>query len=148
MFLFIISHAMSTFPRVTRGRGVCVQTMYNFIGGGFDKWNEILICLFAFLLLFKCDTDKVFSPTCSTQKVYEEGAKDVALSALTGINGNCSYCLFSQANCDFNYVFRVMTGSVFQLQFSHMGRLAVARLIPWEESQKMLLRISMNISEM
>ncbi|RDY14697.1 Kinesin-like protein KIN-7B, partial [Mucuna pruriens] len=30
--------------------------------------------------------DKVFAPTCSTQKVYEEGAKDVALSALSGIN--------------------------------------------------------------
>ncbi|KAK7388309.1 hypothetical protein VNO78_23123 [Psophocarpus tetragonolobus] len=30
--------------------------------------------------------DKVFAPTCSTQKVYEEGAKDVALSALAGIN--------------------------------------------------------------
>ncbi|KAJ7979191.1 Kinesin-like protein [Quillaja saponaria] len=30
--------------------------------------------------------DKVFAPMCSTQKVYEEGAKDVALSALSGIN--------------------------------------------------------------
>ncbi|XVE97836.1 hypothetical protein REPUB_Repub03eG0053000 [Reevesia pubescens] len=30
--------------------------------------------------------DRVFDPSCSTQKVYEEGAKDVALSALTGIN--------------------------------------------------------------
>lgn len=30
--------------------------------------------------------DKVFGPVCSTQKVYEEGARDVALSALTGIN--------------------------------------------------------------
>ncbi|KHN45051.1 Kinesin-related protein 4 [Glycine soja] len=30
--------------------------------------------------------DKVFAPTCSTHKVYEEGAKDVALSALSGIN--------------------------------------------------------------
>ncbi|XP_027368734.1 kinesin-like protein KIN-7B [Abrus precatorius] len=30
--------------------------------------------------------DKVFAPTCSTQKVYEEGTKDVALSALSGIN--------------------------------------------------------------
>ncbi|KAK7363351.1 hypothetical protein VNO77_05491 [Canavalia gladiata] len=30
--------------------------------------------------------DKVFAATCSTQKVYEEGAKDVALSALSGIN--------------------------------------------------------------
>lgn len=30
--------------------------------------------------------DKVFDPSCSTLKVYEEGAKNVALSALTGIN--------------------------------------------------------------
>ncbi|KAJ4708834.1 Kinesin-like protein [Melia azedarach] len=30
--------------------------------------------------------DKVFDPTCSTQKAYEEGAKNVALSALNGIN--------------------------------------------------------------
>ncbi|KAA0054246.1 kinesin-like protein NACK2 [Cucumis melo var. makuwa] len=30
--------------------------------------------------------DKVFDPTCSTQRVYDEGAKDVALSALTGMN--------------------------------------------------------------
>ncbi|KAG8376271.1 hypothetical protein BUALT_Bualt09G0045900 [Buddleja alternifolia] len=30
--------------------------------------------------------DKVFDPTCSTWKVYEEGARDVALSSLSGIN--------------------------------------------------------------
>ncbi|XP_073151229.1 kinesin-like protein NACK2 [Henckelia pumila] len=30
--------------------------------------------------------DKVFDPACPTWKVYEEGAKDVALSALNGIN--------------------------------------------------------------
>ncbi|KAH6797975.1 ATP binding microtubule motor family protein [Perilla frutescens var. hirtella] len=30
--------------------------------------------------------DKVFDPIWSTQKVYEEGARDVALSALSGIN--------------------------------------------------------------
>ncbi|KAJ6746487.1 KINESIN-LIKE PROTEIN KIN-7B, partial [Salix koriyanagi] len=35
--------------------------------------------------------DKVFDPSCSTLKVYEEGAKNVALSALTGINGNYYY---------------------------------------------------------
>uniref|UniRef100_A0A6N2N7C0 Kinesin motor domain-containing protein n=1 Tax=Salix viminalis TaxID=40686 RepID=A0A6N2N7C0_SALVM len=34
---------------------------------------------------------KVFDPSCSTLKVYEEGAKNVALSALTGINGNYYY---------------------------------------------------------
>ncbi|GFY98572.1 ATP binding microtubule motor family protein [Actinidia rufa] len=31
--------------------------------------------------------DRVFDPTCSTYKVYKEGARDVALSALNGING-------------------------------------------------------------
>ncbi|GER36113.1 kinesin-like protein [Striga asiatica] len=30
--------------------------------------------------------DKVFDPTCSTRKVYEEGARDVAMSAISGIN--------------------------------------------------------------
>ena len=32
--------------------------------------------------------DKVFGPTCLTETVYEEGVKNVALSALMGINGN------------------------------------------------------------
>lgn len=31
--------------------------------------------------------DKVFGPACQTDVVYEEGAKDVAMSALAGING-------------------------------------------------------------
>lgn len=43
---------------------------------------EVLVYCYAYL------TDKVFEPACSTQMVYKEGAKDVALSALTGINGN------------------------------------------------------------
>ncbi|MED6217979.1 hypothetical protein PIB30_022735 [Stylosanthes scabra] len=30
--------------------------------------------------------DKVFAPSCSTQQVYDEGVRDVALSALSGIN--------------------------------------------------------------
>lgn len=35
-------------------------------------------------------SDRVFGPTCLTETVYQEGAKEVALSALTGINGNKS----------------------------------------------------------
>jgi len=31
----------------------------------------------------------VFNPECNTRQVYEEGAKQVALSVLTGIN--CMY---------------------------------------------------------
>lgn len=33
-------------------------------------------------------SDKVFDPDCSTESVYEDGVKTVALSALMGINGN------------------------------------------------------------
>lgn len=33
-----------------------------------------------------CSADRVFDPECSTRQVYEEGAKRVALSVLTGIN--------------------------------------------------------------
>lgn len=36
-------------------------------------------------------SDKVFGAACLTERVYEEGAKDVALSALTGINGMHQY---------------------------------------------------------
>lgn len=33
--------------------------------------------------------DRVFSPECSTRQVYDEGAKEVALSVLSGINCTC-----------------------------------------------------------
>jgi centromeric protein E len=36
--------------------------------------------------------DRVFSPECSTAQVYEEGAKEVALSVLAGIN--CTHATF------------------------------------------------------
>lgn len=52
---------------------------------------DLYLLCFYFLLwsfFFFCDADRVFAPACSTQRVYEEGAKDVALSALSGINGN------------------------------------------------------------
>jgi len=38
--------------------------------------------------------DKVFGPACQTDVVYEEGAKDVAMSALTGINGRLMLSLY------------------------------------------------------
>lgn len=38
--------------------------------------------------------DKVFGPTCQTDVVYEEGAKEVAMSALTGINGRLMPSLY------------------------------------------------------
>jgi hypothetical protein len=33
-----------------------------------------------------CVSDRVFHPECNTRQVYEEGAKQVALSVLRGIN--------------------------------------------------------------
>ena len=53
---------------------------YLFIGGLINEMG------FLFAFCYSSVTDKVFSPMCWAQKVYEEGAKDVALSALTGIN--------------------------------------------------------------
>jgi hypothetical protein len=40
-----------------------------------DEWNLTVKLLLA---------DRVFGPGCQTRRVYEEGAKDVALSALAG----------------------------------------------------------------
>lgn len=63
------------------------QAMYDLLA-----WD----CLDNHMIVFKSPSherpinpytfDKVFDTTCSTQKVYEEGAKNVALSVLTGIN--------------------------------------------------------------
>lgn len=50
-------------------------------------------------------TDKVFGPASLTETVYEEGVKNVALSALMGINGSehlYIICLFL-FNSLFNY---------------------------------------------
>lgn len=38
---------------------------------------------------FYSSSDRVFSAECSTRQVYEEGARQVALSVLNGIN--CTY---------------------------------------------------------
>ena len=39
--------------------------------------------------------DRVFSFDCSTRQVYEEGAKDVALSVIGGINGEFNLIPFA-----------------------------------------------------
>ncbi|RRT66381.1 hypothetical protein B296_00040239, partial [Ensete ventricosum] len=60
--------------------------------------------------------DKVFGPACLTERVYEGGAKDVALSALTGINEKFwqaemtsliedKQCHVSCLNCDAKIIF-------------------------------------------
>ncbi|KVI11477.1 Kinesin, motor domain-containing protein [Cynara cardunculus var. scolymus] len=47
--------------------------------------NLIFYCNL-FLTLFLYVSDKVFDPSCPTTRIYEQGARDVALSAINGIN--------------------------------------------------------------
>ncbi|XP_077221513.1 kinesin-like protein NACK1 isoform X2 [Tasmannia lanceolata] len=51
--------------------------------------------------------DKVFGPACLTEMVYEEGAKDVALSALTGINA--TIFAYGQTSSGKTYTMRGIT---------------------------------------
>jgi len=40
--------------------------------------------------------DRVFGPKCSTREVYDQGAKEVALSVVSGVHGKaCLLLLFS-----------------------------------------------------
>jgi hypothetical protein len=55
--------------------------------------------------------DRVFSPECSTAQVYEEGAKEVALSVLAGINCTRrimkSFHVFALCACGLTFSFLV-----------------------------------------
>ncbi|KAG2717810.1 hypothetical protein I3760_03G192400 [Carya illinoinensis] len=62
--------------------------------------------------------DKVFSLTCSTQKVYEEGAKDVALSALTGMNA--TIFAYGQTSSGKTYTMRGITENAVRDIFEHI----------------------------
>lgn len=55
---------------------------------------------FPFVLLFLITLgilDKVFGFDCTTQQVYVEGAKDVSLSVVNGINGEHKVSKFSHS---------------------------------------------------
>ncbi|XP_050388060.1 kinesin-like protein KIN-7B isoform X2 [Argentina anserina] len=62
--------------------------------------------------------DKVFAPTCSTQKVYEEGAKDVALSALTGMNA--TIFAYGQTSSGKTFTMRGITENAVKDIFEHI----------------------------
>lgn len=52
------------------------------------------------------DIDRVFRGDCSTRQVYEEGAREIALSVVSGINCEYKYtCLLF-----YNSFFRMTTG--------------------------------------
>ncbi|KAJ6362520.1 hypothetical protein OIU78_002843, partial [Salix suchowensis] len=62
--------------------------------------------------------DKVFDPSCSTLKVYEEGAKNVALSALTGIN--TTIFAYGQTSSGKTYTMRGITENAVTDIFEHI----------------------------
>ncbi|KAF8401150.1 hypothetical protein HHK36_014454 [Tetracentron sinense] len=62
--------------------------------------------------------DKVFGPNCLTQKVYEEGAKDVALSALTGINA--TIFAYGQTSSGKTFTMRGITENAVKDIYEHI----------------------------
>ncbi|OVA13008.1 Kinesin [Macleaya cordata] len=62
--------------------------------------------------------DRVFDPTCLTQKVYEEGAKDVALSPLTGINA--TIFAYGQTSSGKTFTMRGITENAVKDIYEHI----------------------------
>ncbi|KAL6884532.1 hypothetical protein ACP4OV_010468 [Aristida adscensionis] len=62
--------------------------------------------------------DKVFAPTSQTEVVYEEGAKDVAMSALTGINA--TIFAYGQTSSGKTYTMRGVTESAVNDIYRHI----------------------------
>lgn len=62
--------------------------------------------------------DRVFDPACSTQRVYEEGAKDVALSALTGINA--TIFAYGQTSSGKTFTMRGITENAVKDIYEHI----------------------------
>ncbi|KAF5188239.1 Kinesin-like protein nack2 [Thalictrum thalictroides] len=62
--------------------------------------------------------DRVFDPSCVTQKVYDEGARDVALSALTGINA--TIFAYGQTSSGKTFTMRGITENAVKDIFEHI----------------------------
>lgn len=62
--------------------------------------------------------DKVFGPACQTDVVYEEGAKDVAMSALKGINA--TIFAYGQTSSGKTFTMRGVTESAISDIYSHI----------------------------
>uniref|UniRef100_A0ACD6A9E0 Uncharacterized protein n=1 Tax=Avena sativa TaxID=4498 RepID=A0ACD6A9E0_AVESA len=62
--------------------------------------------------------DKVFGPSCPTDLVYEDGAKDVAMSALTGINA--TIFAYGQTSSGKTYTMRGVTECAVSDIYRHM----------------------------
>ncbi|VFQ63415.1 unnamed protein product [Cuscuta campestris] len=62
--------------------------------------------------------DFVFGPICSTRKVYEEGARDVALSALSGINA--TIFAYGQTSSGKTFTMRGITENAVKDIYEHI----------------------------
>ncbi|MBA0699922.1 hypothetical protein Goari_001517, partial [Gossypium aridum] len=62
--------------------------------------------------------DRVFDPSSSTRKVYEDGAKDVALSALTGINA--TIFAYGQTSSGKTFTMRGITENAVKDIYEHI----------------------------
>ncbi|KAK8958123.1 Kinesin-like protein NACK1 [Platanthera guangdongensis] len=62
--------------------------------------------------------DKVFGPTCPSEVVYEEGAKKVSLSALTGINA--TIFAYGQTSSGKTYTMRKITQNAVNDIYKHI----------------------------
>ncbi|KAK3164442.1 hypothetical protein QOZ80_1AG0018520 [Eleusine coracana subsp. coracana] len=67
---------------------------------------------------FSYTFDKVFGPACQTEVVYEEGAKDVAMSALTGINA--TIFAYGQTSSGKTFTMRGVTESAVSDIYKHI----------------------------
>ncbi|CAK9159255.1 unnamed protein product [Ilex paraguariensis] len=63
--------------------------------------------------------DKVFDPSCSTQKVYDQGARDVALSALNGINA--TIFAYGQTSSGKTFTMRGITENAVKDIYEHIN---------------------------
>ncbi|XAR51115.1 Plus-end-directed kinesin ATPase [Bertholletia excelsa] len=63
--------------------------------------------------------DRVFDPSCSTQNVYEEGARDVALSALNGINA--TIFAYGQTSSGKTFTMRGITAHAVKDIYGHIN---------------------------
>lgn len=90
-----------------------------------------MLALLIFIVSYSLP-DRVFRFDCSTRQVYEEGAKEVALSVVGGIN--CKYTIYNSCSVNLpefeNYFISYFIKLYVQQVFLHMDKLAVERRTP------------------
>ncbi|XP_024967301.1 kinesin-like protein NACK2 [Cynara cardunculus var. scolymus] len=69
--------------------------------------------------------DKVFDPSCPTTRIYEQGARDVALSAINGINA--TIFAYGQTSSGKTYTMKGITENVINDIYSHIENAAESK---------------------